>query len=84
MGPGLFAAYAKHDETRREDVGELQGYPLDRIAYRRRNVIERMFCRMKDYHRIATRYDKLTRNFLSTRRWPEAIARSGSFGPRGC
>jgi exodeoxyribonuclease-3 len=23
-------------------------YPLDRIAYKRRNVIERMFCRMKD------------------------------------
>lgn len=40
-------------------------YPLNRIAYRRRNVIERMFCRMKDWHRIATRYDRLARNFLS-------------------
>ncbi|WP_408886837.1 IS5 family transposase [Lichenicola cladoniae] len=40
-------------------------YPLNRIAYRRRNVIERMFCRMKDWRRIATRYDRLARNFLS-------------------
>ncbi|HKU63675.1 MAG TPA: transposase, partial [Rhizomicrobium sp.] len=28
-------------------------------------VIERMFCRLKDFRRIATRYDKLARNFLS-------------------
>ena len=34
-------------------------YPLDRTAYRRRNVIERMFCRMKDWRRVATRYDRL-------------------------
>ena len=40
-------------------------YPLNRAAYRRRNVIERMFCRMKDWRRIATRYDRLARNFLS-------------------
>jgi transposase len=40
-------------------------YPLNRVAYRRRNVIERMFCRMKDWRRIATRYDRLARNFLS-------------------
>jgi transposase len=40
-------------------------YPLNRRAYRRRNVIERMFGRMKDWRRIATRYDRLARNFLS-------------------
>jgi transposase len=40
-------------------------YPLDRQAYRRRNLIERMFCRMKDWRRIATRYDRLARNYLS-------------------
>ena len=28
-------------------------------------AIERMFCRLKDYRRIATRYDKLATNFLS-------------------
>jgi transposase len=40
-------------------------YPLNRQAHRGRNVIERMFCRMKDWRRIATRYDRLARNFLS-------------------
>jgi len=37
----------------------------DAIAYRQRNLIERMFCRLKDFRRIATRYDKLARNFLA-------------------
>jgi transposase len=40
--------------------------PLDQEAYRQRNVIERMFCRLKDFRRVATRYDKLARNFLAT------------------
>ena len=40
-------------------------YPLDKIAYKRRNLIERMFCRLKDWRRIATRYDRTARNFLS-------------------
>jgi transposase len=42
-------------------------YPhaYDPIAYRRRNLIERMFCRLKDFRRIATRYDKRADTFLS-------------------
>ncbi|MCP4620789.1 MAG: transposase, partial [Bradyrhizobium sp.] len=27
--------------------------------------VERMWCRLKDWRRIATRYDKLARNYLS-------------------
>ena len=37
----------------------------DKEAYKNRNVIERCFCRLKDFRRIATRYDKLARNFFS-------------------
>jgi len=40
-------------------------YPLDRIAYRRRNVIERMFGKLKNWRRIATRYDRHAQNYLS-------------------
>jgi transposase len=40
-------------------------YPLDRVAYRRRNLIERLFCRLKNWRRIATRYDRLARNYLA-------------------
>ena len=40
-------------------------YPLDRAAYRRRNLIERLLCRLKNWRRIATRYDRLARNFLA-------------------
>jgi transposase len=39
--------------------------PYDRVVYRQRNLIERMFGRLKDFRRIATRYDKLARNFLA-------------------
>ena len=37
----------------------------DAVAYRSRNLIERMFCRLKDFRRVATRYDKRADNFLS-------------------
>lgn len=38
---------------------------LDRDAYRRRNVVERCFGRLKEYRRIATRYEKTARNYLA-------------------
>ena len=38
---------------------------FSRVLYRGRNAIERMFCRLKDYRRIATRYDKLAANSAS-------------------
>ncbi|MGX8940050.1 IS5 family transposase [Symbiopectobacterium sp. Eva_TO] len=38
---------------------------LDRDAYRNRNVVERCFGRLKEYRRIATRYDKMARNYLA-------------------
>ena len=33
--------------------------------YRKRHKIENFFCRLKDWRRLATRYDKLARNFLA-------------------
>ena len=38
----------------------------DKQAYKGRNVIERCYCRLKDFRRVATRYDKLARNYFST------------------
>jgi transposase len=35
-------------------------------SYRGRNVIERMFCRLKDFRRIATRNDKRAGIFMSS------------------
>jgi transposase len=35
------------------------------VLYRVRNAIERMFCRLKDVRRIATRSDRLATNFLA-------------------
>lgn len=36
----------------------------DRHLYRERNGVERFFGRIKQYRRVATRYDKKARNFL--------------------
>jgi transposase len=38
---------------------------VDPAVYRQRNLIERFFCRIKQFRRIATRFDKFARNFLS-------------------
>ena len=38
---------------------------FDRHIYKDRNLIERFFCRIKQFRRIATRYDKLAKSFLS-------------------
>jgi transposase len=51
---------------------------VDLAVYRRRNLVERFFNKLKHFRRIATRYDKLARNFLaalllaSTRLWMRA------------
>jgi putative transposase len=40
-------------------------YPFDREAYRQRNIIERTFSRLKDWRRVATRYDKPAINYTA-------------------
>ena len=37
----------------------------DKQRYAGRHLIENAFCRLKDFRRVATRYDKLAANFLS-------------------
>ena len=41
-------------------------YPFDQAESRGRNVIEQAFCLLKGWRRVATRYDKLARNFAAT------------------
>jgi len=39
--------------------------PYDRNVYRTRNLVERLWCRLKDWRRVATRYDKLAANYMA-------------------
>jgi transposase len=39
---------------------------FDKNRYKSRWMIEAVFCRLKDFRRVATRYDKLARNYEST------------------
>ncbi len=38
---------------------------VDRRIYRLRNLVERFFNKLKHFRRIATRFEKLARNFLA-------------------
>jgi transposase len=40
-------------------------YSLDQTVYRRRNLIERLFGRLENWRRIATRYDRLARKYMA-------------------
>jgi transposase len=40
-------------------------YHYDKAVYKTRNIIERMFCRLKDWRRIATRFDRNVKNFMA-------------------
>ena len=40
-------------------------YDDDKAVYKQRNIIERMFCRLKDWRRIATRFDRNIQNFMA-------------------
>ncbi|MBB5712160.1 IS5 family transposase [Sphingomonas xinjiangensis] len=66
----------------------------DKDRYRGRHVVENAFCRLKEFRRIATRYDKLAANFLSGMALATALAfklgeglliglRSGCWAGRG-
>ncbi len=40
-------------------------FPYDKKKYRMRQKVERFFCRIKQFRRIATRYDKLAKTFMA-------------------
>ena len=50
----------RDQQANRQRRGRAGGRPFafDPVAYRRRNVVERCFNRLKQYRAIATRYDK--------------------------
>ena len=61
LSPGQSGdAPAGRESLRR--LGPVPGGPaliIDRQLYRRRNEVERFFCRLKRFRRIASRYDRL-------------------------
>ena len=58
-----------HDQSARytiaPKVNTKQPWPFDEETYKRRNVIERFFNRLKEFRRAETRYDKRDDSFLA-------------------
>ena len=46
-------------------VNTRQPWPFDKETYKRRNVVERFFNRLKEFRRAETRYDKRDDSFLA-------------------
>jgi len=40
-----------------------QAIPYDKVIYKERNLVERFFCKIKQFRRIATRYEKTAVSF---------------------
>jgi transposase len=55
----------------------------DERRYRDRWLVEAMFCRLKDFRRVATRHDKLARNYKSAIELAAAVALLSSLNPNG-
>jgi transposase len=51
--------YSTSDSPRPPRSGRIQPWSYDRILYRRRNEIERLFRRLKGFRRIFSRFEKL-------------------------
>ncbi|HET9629147.1 MAG TPA: IS5 family transposase [Novosphingobium sp.] len=47
-------------------ANRLQPFRFNKTAYKQRHRIENAFCRLKDFRRVFTRYDRLARNFLAS------------------
>ena len=46
-------------------TGQAPDPAFDRAAYRERNVVERLINRLKQWRRVATRYEKRATNYLA-------------------
>jgi transposase len=64
--PREWARRARNRSRRAQQVDPAEVLPLDKRAYKLRHRIENAFCRLKDFRRIATRYDRLARNFFAS------------------
>ncbi len=66
-GRGIAATIPERadQQANRRRRGPAGGRPpsFDPVAYRRRNVVERCFNRLKQYRAIATRYDKTATSY---------------------
>ena len=58
-------AAAAKPKFRPARTGQSRQRVVDAALYRKRNLVERFFNKLKHFRRIATRYDKTARNFLA-------------------
>jgi transposase len=73
VGDKAFAGQPSRNHLRSRGIGAVipakanqhRRRSFDREAYRARNRVERLFNRLKQFRRIATRYEKRAQNYLA-------------------
>lgn len=77
-----------HDQSARytipPKVNTKQPWPFDKETYKRRNVIERFFNRLKEFRRAETRYDKRDDSFLALLWSPRSASLSAFCTAKRC
>jgi transposase len=61
---------------------QLKNPDFDHDAYRRRNLVERLVGKLKQFRRVATRYDKLDAHYLAFVQIASVMVWLRSFGDR--
>jgi transposase len=59
------AKHNGHDPVVPPKINRKDPWEYDKTLYKRRNIVERFFRRIKEYRRIFTRYDKLDQQLLA-------------------
>ena len=68
-GAGRTRNQARHPQSQQQEAP----FSFNERLYKRRWRIEGAFSRLKDFRRIATRYDKLARKYLASVRLAAAL-----------
>lgn len=66
-GIAMMIPERKDQRAQRKKKGQRGGRPCayDKEVYRRRNLVERCVLRLKQFRRVATRYEKRAENYLA-------------------
>lgn len=65
MSKGNADGFANYRQNTAPKANRVAPRQCDFALYRERNLVERFFNKLKHFRAIATRYDKLARNFLA-------------------
>jgi transposase len=65
IAPLIIGRPDQRGSTGRVNPSRAQKYPIDKHLYAQRHLIECCFSKLKQFRRVATRFEKTARNYLA-------------------